>query len=1315
MKVANKGFVIQHNIFWQTAGICLLITILFIPALYAQSPNVPAFREAGFPFIQNFSAWDYNAHQQNWAVVQDQRGVMYFGNVAGVLEYDGVSWRLITMPQKSLVRALAVDSNGCVYVGAHGDFGYLSPDALGQMQYRSLLAEVSAEDRNFNNIWKIHITPDGIYFRTNTHIFRWSNQQMRVWKPDTEFHRSFFINNTFYVRQWDLGLYKFVGDSLRLTPGGKLFADKRIDLMLPLNGEQILLGTKTNGLFVFSETALHPFESEVNEFLRKNQLYDGAILPNGTIALATLRGGLAIIDRHGHFLQHIDQDAGLRDNTIWALSSDREGGLWLALNDGLVRVEMPSPLSLYAENLGIQSNVESILRHQGQLYAATGLGVYYLQTSATPGKPSVFRAVSGIASQAWYLLSAGKILLAATSTGIYQIAENKAVQLIDLLSFSLFCSRTDTNKVYVGLVDGLAVLELSDGQWKFAGRVSGITEEIRSISEDTTGNLWLGTQFQGVLHLKFPSGHKSFGQSEPQITVERFASENRLPEGEVNVYRVNQHIMFGTAKGIQRFDSPNRLFTLDSTFGNVFTDTAYAVHRIATDPKGNIWIERGWDNQFEIGLLFLQDKKSNQWTYSPLQRMADLGPVWAIHPDREQEAIVWFGGNGWIARYNRLVYKDYLWEYTAMVRRVIAGGDSLIYGGVNGDDSQFSNSTSSVHVLNYQNNALRFEFAAPSYDASSQNRYRHFLEGFDNNWSGWNKETKKDYTNLPEGNYHFHVQAKNIYQHLSSEDMFPFTILPPWYRSWWAYGIYVVVFGIFVIGLVQFQARRVRKGERESARLKEAEIFRQKNIELKEKNKELQFVLQKLQSAQDSLIDSESRFRSVAESANDAIITTDKTGNITFWNKRAEVIFGYKKRETLGKPLTMLMPERYRKAHLKGLKNFHSTGRGRIMGQIVDIQAIKKDGKEFPIELTLGAWESNESKFVTGIVRDITERKQKEEALQNTQTQLFQSEKMATLGKLSAGMAHELNNPVASAQRSAVQLQKVFFELQHNNLNISNLNLSGAQKKMFAALDQLAKERAEQPSNLDALTRSDREQEIEMWLKTQEIENAWQLSATLVSLDYDTDRMTELGKKFTTKQLKPVIKWQSAIFTIYSLLSDINLGMDRVSEIVKAFKTYTYMDQAPIKNVDVQKDLENTLIILHSKLKSGIKVRREYAKNLPDIMAYGGELNQVWTNIIDNALHAMEDQGELIVKTYKDDSWIVVEITDNGPGIPEEIQPKIFDPFFTTKPVGSGIGLGLNISHNIIIQKHRGQITVSSQPGKTTFAIRLPVNFETTG
>ena len=183
------------------------------------------------------------------------------------------------------------------------------------------------------------------------------------------------------------------------------------------------------------------------------------------------------------------------------------------------------------------------------------------------------------------------------------------------------------------------------------------------------------------------------------------------------------------------------------------------------------------------------------------------------------------------------------------------------------------------------------------------------------------------------------------------------------------------------------------------------------------------------------------------------------------------------------------------------------------------------------------------------------------------------------------------------------------------------------------------------------------------------------------------------------------------MFTIYSLISEISLGTGRIVEIVKALKTYTFLDRAPLQSVDIHESLDNTLIILKNKLKSGITVFRKYTKDLPHIQAYGGELSQVWTNIIDNAIDAMAGQGTLVLRTREEDPWVIVEIEDDGPGIPGKVQTKIFDPFFTTKPQGEGTGLGLNISRNIIVQRHQGEISVSSETGKTCFTVSLPKSF----
>jgi len=483
----------------------------------------------------------------------------------------------------------------------------------------------------------------------------------------------------------------------------------------------------------------------------------------------------------------------------------------------------------------------------------------------------------------------------------------------------------------------------------------------------------------------------------------------------------------------------------------------------------------------------------------------------------------------------------------------------------------------------------------------------------------------------------------------------------------------------------------------------------------------------------------EQKFRSVTESAIDAIISADHTGQIVSWNKAATNILGYTEEEAVGQRLELIIPERFHEAHRNGMARFTKSGEAHVIGTTVELAACTKNGVEVPIELSLSTWTVRDERYYTGIIRDIGERKRAEEALRQSEqalrektedmkkkneeleetlnklnamhNQLIMQEKMASLGKLSAGMAHELNNPAAAAQRSAAQLQTTFAKWQSVQARMRELALDAQQIDKVMELDEIAQQRASQPTEMNAVVRSDQEAILEQWLQVRNIDTSGDLVPVLVSFGYNQVELEKLAKQFTNPQFAVVIDWLSFKLSIYSLVREITIGTGRIAELVKALKTYTYMDQAPVQSVDVREGLDNTLIILHNKLKHGVTVIREYAKNLPLIQAYAGELNQVWTNIIDNAIDAMHGEGKLIVRARQEDRWVVVEIEDNGPGIPLEIQSKIFDPFFTTKGPGQGTGLGLNISRNLVVQKHRGQISVISKPGITCFAIRLPIDF----
>jgi signal transduction histidine kinase len=332
-----------------------------------------------------------------------------------------------------------------------------------------------------------------------------------------------------------------------------------------------------------------------------------------------------------------------------------------------------------------------------------------------------------------------------------------------------------------------------------------------------------------------------------------------------------------------------------------------------------------------------------------------------------------------------------------------------------------------------------------------------------------------------------------------------------------------------------------------------------------------------------------------------------------------------------------------------------------------------------------------------------------EQAYLQQEITLRQSEKLATLGRLSAGMAHELNNPAAAMKRGVEQLQDAFARHLQAHLALDESELTPLQVALLRELDVQAQEMAAWTGHIDALVRSDREYEVETWLEEAGVADGWEFAPDLVSLGYGPEQLARLAEGFEGGRLTAVLHWLISAYTIYSVQDEIGEGAGRMTEIVKALKTYTYLDQAPVQNVNVHDGLENTLVMLRSKLKKGVEIKRDYAPDLPLIEAFGSELNQVWTNIIDNAVAAMDGQGKISLHTHWEGDWVVVEITDNGPGIPEAIQSQVFDPFFTTKPPGEGTGLGLNISHNIIVQKHKGTISVTSKPGETCFRVKLPL------
>ncbi|MGA8739797.1 MAG: GAF domain-containing protein [Terracidiphilus sp.] len=769
------------------------------------------------PVLQNYSARDYNGGPQVWAIQQDRRGVMYFGNSSGdMLEYDGVTWRKI-FTGSSVVRSLALDQSGRIWVGAGAKFGYLTPDASGALQFVSLLDKVPQEDRGFTDVWQTLSTPQGVFFRSYEELFRWDGSRMQVWTPsgNNRFQTIANIRGHILTSQSGIGLQEIVGDELRTLPGGEAYKDSIKLFLHPYDDSRILVSARDQLLTLYDGQKVIPFPTQADDYLKLHKVYTTALLPDGSICITTLNGGAVILAHDGGIREIIDKTSGLLDSETVSAYSDREGTLWLGMGSGVARVEVNSPVSII-----LRSSALNVIRFQGSIYASSVASNAIARVVFDPktGRPSSV-PIQG-PNQGWNMLDfkdpAGKSphqLLVATSEGAMRLQGDSLVPAMPAVhglteqTYFIEQSRKNPSRVFIGHSDGLGSMRWDGQKWIDEGRLPKTIYEARGLVEDADGVLWASGGSRSVLRVEVaPSGMRD---SKYQV----FSQNQGLPEGQNDVEFVAGNI-FATvdrSKHIFRWDPAASKFVVDDRFllpidapdvnsGLGPYDAEYQ------GPNASFWSGTASSDSRRLGLFSRQPDGTWRVDEDSYRRLNRFRTFNTFH---DPDGVVWITGEQ-VLRLAPVKGQAAAPSFPTLVRRVNAGS-KVVFSGLNIEGSPELR-------LPPGSSALSFQFAALSYANPVDIEYQYWLEGADKDWSAWGKQKEANYSGLGPGSYRFHVRSRADDGRSGEEAIYAFAILPPWYRTTLAYIGYILLF----LFLTYVAWRWITAHEQEKARRKTA-------------------------------------------------------------------------------------------------------------------------------------------------------------------------------------------------------------------------------------------------------------------------------------------------------------------------------------------------------------------------------------------------------------------------------------------------------------------------------------------------------------
>jgi signal transduction histidine kinase len=866
-----------------------LILLILVPyTLQAQT----SFQCTGSPFIRNYSPEEYDGHPQNWQIIQGKRDLIYVANNETILEFDGDNWRKIQFGSNVNASSLSINPNtGQLFYGAYNSFGYINCSEQGKLFHVNLETKLNEEDRSLGVVRNTHTISNKTYFFTDSKIIQYTNDSLRI-LPKSTTQNAYKVHKHIIIPSDDGGIFILLNDKSVPLPNCEKFNKKRFGkiIALPFDDNKMLIATEKGGVYIYDFSSLdltgsdpiNPLNEEdnliklttdIDKYLNHHELYSGVNINDTQFAFGTRFGGIVMMDNTGKLLQIINKNNGLLDNCVFDLFKDRDNNLWAALNQGISYIELSSPITQFSKNEGIENVALTSIKHNDIRYVGTyNQGVQYLSNKKidTIDYKTQFQQYGNYSSYSFALLSVDEILL-ADYDGTSQLINGKSKVVSAKMSYKLIRSKKYPNYIFMGTIEGLTVLELKENQtypsiedkYQFTdkGNIDGIKATVRDIEEDKDGNLWIASQARGIYYLHFNDNISNY----EVFHLDTLNGLQDLNTGSIE--NLNDEIIISTSKGIYKAEISNRhnLSKQDIKFipikGNIGAPpiSSSSISILTKDENENIWL----DTEKGIGYLEKQLNDSYIWIDKPFQKIPGL--IADICP--ENNGNIWFCTSKGLYKYNPEIKKDYSQNYNTLIRKVEIGKDSTIFFGTFYNDSlmngkyskllSLKQSSKLIPVLEYKHNSIRFEYSAIFYEHLESNEYSLIMEGYENEWSIWTKETKKEYTNLREGEYTFKVKAKNIFGHESQVAVYKFSILPPWYRAWWAYSIYLVLAVSFMYVVVKINSKRLKAANLRLENIVEERTseIAQQNQAIQQQNEEIQTQAEELQTANNHLIE----------------------------------------------------------------------------------------------------------------------------------------------------------------------------------------------------------------------------------------------------------------------------------------------------------------------------------------------------------------------------------------------------------------------------------------------------------------------------